>query len=178
MKVFVAILFLSLSSVASADHCRVRQNAVVVQDFAAVQFAVPIGVPVAQVTPAFYSYNATAQTYRPQVQAQSDDAKLFEEFLTWKKAREVSVRATGVETAVFKACSKCHAGPSPKVGFGILGDLTDADRIKAIGEVITGRMPKGGKLSPEEVGKVLGELSGAKDKPAAAVSPQVQGESK
>lgn len=172
MRVFVAILFLSLPSVASADHCRVRQNAVVVQDFAAVSFAVPIGVPVAQVTPAFYSYNATAAAYRPQVQAASNDA-LFQEFLEWR-AKRATVTAQAEPVSPFaQTCLKCHS--SGGTGFAhhdFSKPLTSDDKLAAIDAIVQGSMPPKRTLDPQVRADIVAELSKREKQVKAAVVPQ------
>lgn len=173
MRVIVAILFLLLPSFASADHCRVRQNAVVVQDFAAVSFAVPIGVPVAQVTPAFYSYNATAQAYQPRATAQSDDAKLFEEFIAWKASR---VQAASVPQSPFAAtCVKCHSqGGTGFAHHDFSKPLTSDDKLAAIDAIVQGTMPPKRTLDPQVRADIVAELSKREKQVKAAVVPEVK----
>jgi mono/diheme cytochrome c family protein len=180
----------------------VKQNAVVVQDFAAVSFAVPIGVPVAQVTPAFYSYNAAASAYHPRASANVANGlgyRDMEEYQTWSnraneddkfkawvewramKAKDAAVQSQAAIVSPFqKVCLSCHSqGGAGFAHHDFSKPLTADDRLDAIDAIVQGKMPKGRPLDPQVRADIVAELSKRETKvKAAVVPPQPQGESK
>lgn len=157
---------------------------VVRQQFVATNFAVPIGVTVAEVAPFFYSY--APQTYQPQAQQQplGDDA--MRALIREEIERVMGVRpqvqdqpppepqAYGdgpVPSALATACAKCHtpggAGSTPAaighLDLSNLSALTDDQRFAAIRSVLHAPgakpMPKGGKLESEQVAQIIDELT-------------------
>jgi len=174
MKYLVAFLFVAfvIAAVADARPRRSCAQKVVVQQaeqVAVATFALPVGVPVGQ-SQALYSLNAAAAAYQPSTSPSINPSTLdaeFAEFQAWRAAKastaastspSTEVRPTALPTFVYATCSKCHSGNAPKGGFSVLGELSDADRIKAAAQVLSGKMPKGKPLSPEDAGRVLSEL--------------------
>lgn len=163
----IAIL-LALASTAYAGDCRIQRNAAVVADFAVVPYAVPIGIPVAQVTPAFYSFQGAAQAYRQPAPAQPAADPEWAEFQAWKANRARAQAAT--VSALQQNCVKCHSeGGKGFAAFELPANPTAEQRIHMSQEVLAGRMPKGRKLSADDVGRVLGELLQVEDRPAKAI---------
>lgn len=61
-------------------------------------------------------------------------------------------------------CASCHGGTNAKATAALnLSDLANLDcetKLKMIRETVTGRMPKGAPLTAQELGDLIGELSG------------------
>lgn len=172
-------LGLCLESVALAA-CRVKAEAVVATNIVAVPVAVSIGLPVAEMAPYYYSYQATAP--QPAAVAVSETAVDEIAARVVEKLRLPSgggAAAAGPASAphlanrapaspkaislVAEKCAKCHAGSDPKGNLSLenLAALNCETRLQAVRAVLSEKMPKGGPpLSPEEAGKVLEELVG------------------
>lgn len=140
---------------AKADHCRVRNNAVVIQSTGAVvtPFAIPVAVPVQVVSPYAYQHaGARAQAVDPE----------YAEFLEWKKQRQAQVATQAVpQTLVAKNCLKCHTdNADAKASFDMSKPLDDKHKLAAIAAVMTGKMPKAKSLDPQVRADIVAELSG------------------
>jgi hypothetical protein len=139
--------------VAGAPPARVaRQEAALV----AVPFAVPVATPVAVVNPTgvFYAYSPLAAAYGA---ASDEHWREFEEFRRWKQSQQAMLPSAA--PAVSSTCLKCHAGPAAKGNFRLDQPLTADARIKAIREVIAGRMPKDKPLLAGEGSGLIAELA-------------------
>ncbi len=165
--------------------CRVQTKAVAA-NVVAVPVAVSLGVPVAEVAPYYYSYQASP----PQPLAAGDAAidEIAERVV--EKLRSPSaggLAAAGPASAphlnpaprasepppahlpaaslVAKRCATCHSGRDPKAGLSLenLTALNCETRLKAVRAVLSEKMPKGGPpLTADEAGRVLEELVGEK----------------
>lgn len=145
--------------VEAAPRCRNVERSVVVQKhvvvgagFTVVPFAVPVAVPVATVQSPTVLYSYTAPHTSPQT-TQATPEKL--------PAEVEALEATFIS----QKCAQCHGGEAPKAGLDLSdpSTLTPEQRLKAVARVVSDdadlRMPKGGTLSPGEIGRVLQELS-------------------
>jgi hypothetical protein len=141
---------------------------------------VSAGVPVAEVAPYYYSYQAAA----PQPAAFDVSEAAVDEIAARvvEKLRSPSgggAAAAGPASAphasdrtatsplpislVAGKCARCHGGSAPRGNLSLdnLATLDCETRLKAVRAVLSEKMPKGGPpLSPEEAGKVLEELAG------------------
>jgi mono/diheme cytochrome c family protein len=186
----IAILALITTFSAASNvnaSCRSKTIATTTTEISvAVPFAVPIGVPVATFAPYFYS---TQQFQSPVAVIQSQPATTTADLspvhpLTSNRARPTGVgRAQGGSSIESPAhptasqdpqraanssllathCATCHAGTSPKANFSLehLENLSSIDRLNAIRAVVSGKMPKGGQLTSDEIRAVVSELSSA-----------------
>lgn len=137
-------------------------------------FAVPVGVPVSPYAP--YAYSSSQQ----QQQAYAAPPRSAEDVLAERLAVKIAgklgltvqneVKALEKPTAFSQSCAKCHAKGDSALGKPELhfDQLTEAQRLKSIDAIVHDRMPKGGKLSPEQAGALIRELSA---KPKAADVP-------
>jgi mono/diheme cytochrome c family protein len=140
-----------------------------------VPFAVPVGVPVAPFAPYFYSYQQTLaapQTgyYQGRIGASgpmTPDDKTPPPDVTPPIPQSPSSypQASSVppppSSHVAMHCAACHGGQTPKAGLSLEHPetLNITDRLNAVHAVVTGRMPKGSRLSAEELQAVLAELA-------------------
>lgn len=99
------------------------------------QFAVPVGVPVAQVSPTLYSMRAYAAPSPSNVSRLSTDDQLLDrladKLLARLSQRESSVRSQAVgdpNTLFAQKCVRCHSGENPKGGLSLEGPLESLDR--------------------------------------------------
>jgi len=162
-----------------AGDRHVRRQAVHVQQAqsAPVAFAVPVGVPVAVVNTSqgLYSVGGYANQYDANrgdaepfdLGASEAELELLREFLEFKKARaQATAKAASL---VAQTCASCHK-PGGKglelSGIDLTGELDAATRLASIQAVTNGSMPKGGKLDPNQIGKLIQELSAS---PKAAI---------
>jgi hypothetical protein len=150
--------------------CRVKTVAVE-SSTVVVSAPVAIGVPVAQAAPYYYSYQAYAPqtSYEPgEATVEAIAARVVEKLRgpnstppQGAPSQPLGLRPTAV-SLVQQKCAVCHSGPQAKAGLR-LDNLTSLDcavRLKAIRAVLAEKMPKDGpRLTPEEAGKVLEELS-------------------
>ena len=183
MRTILALLLLAAPVL--ADNCRnqnVQQVVVADTGLTLVPFAVPIATPIASVVApgVMYSANVQAQAYSPQVAPQAAtkpsavDPAEWEAFLAWKASRPQAAAAPKPLSLISAKCQRCHTPGGEAVDKFNLTTANDAELRHAIGIVALGEMPppKVGKLSPEDVGKIIHELS---TKPAAgAVKAQVE----
>jgi mono/diheme cytochrome c family protein len=116
-----------------------------------VPFAVPVGVPVATLAPYFYSYQ--------QFQLKTPEPMPAPAATPTPPASSNPTAAAA--SVVLSRCASCHGGSAPKSELSLehVDRLTAAQRVKAIHEVITGNMPKGGRLSGDEMRAVINELA-------------------
>jgi mono/diheme cytochrome c family protein len=118
-----------------------------------VPFAVPVGVPVATFAPYFYSYQ----------QFQMKTPESTPALPATPTPPASSNLAAAAASVVFSRCASCHGGATPKAELSLehVDRLTAAQRVKAIHEVVVGNMPRGGKLSGDEMRAVVNELAAA-----------------
>jgi hypothetical protein len=64
---------------------------------------------------------------------------------------------------VTRRCAKCHSGDAPAAGLDVSRDLSDLERLAAIGRLLADdpakRMPKGIELDADERGLLIQELA-------------------
>jgi mono/diheme cytochrome c family protein len=148
--------------------CRVKTE-VVAANVVAVPVAVAIGVPVAEVAPYYYSYQATAAQPSPlaanDAAVEAIAARVVEKLRSpngGSAAAAGPASAPAALTLVAQKCAKCHGGSEPKGNLSLenLGLLDCATRLRAVRAVLSEKMPKGGpRLTADEAGKVLDELT-------------------
>jgi mono/diheme cytochrome c family protein len=145
--------------------CRVKTE-VVAANVVAVPVAVAIGVPVAEVAPYYYSYQATAA--QPSPLAANDAAvdaiaaRVVEKLRSPNGGSMAAAGPASAPTLVAQKCATCHGGSEPKGNLSLenLGLLDCATRLRAVRAVLSEKMPKGGpRLTADEAGKVLDELT-------------------
>jgi mono/diheme cytochrome c family protein len=135
-----------------------------------VPFAVPVGVPVAPFAPYFYSYQQVQErdarcdnfSFDPAPMPHQNNAPTSDSPPTNPSSNTVPKPLNPQAPSVIVAhCAVCHGGQNPKANFSLEHPetLSAADRLKAIQAVISGRMPKGNPLSPDEVRAVIAELA-------------------
>lgn len=184
MPVSAVVVSLASAQIVAAA-CRVEHKAAKT-NVVAVPVAVSLGVPVAEVAPYYYSYQAAA----PQSPERVASDAAIEEIAARVVEKLRSPSAGGLAAAspasapqsngvprssdpplgrlrggsvVADKCMRCHSGSEPKAGLSLenLATLNCETRLKAVRAVLSERMPKGGPpLTPEEAGKVLEELVG------------------
>jgi hypothetical protein len=131
------------------------------------QFAVPVAVPqyAAPVAPPSYVQYGTGYSTSS---TESLEDRIAAKVIQGLQATGTLRPAALPPTLVARSCSKCHSGPTPKgkLDLSDASKLAAADRLRAIRAVLaddeTQRMPpvtSGVKLSAEELGKLLQELS-------------------
>jgi hypothetical protein len=155
--------------------CRVKTKAVLEATafVAPVPLAISIGVPVAEVTPYYYSYSNYASQQTASIDVDALATKIAEKLAPpGGNGKDVPKPAPPnpseppkpvVQSLVAQKCAQCHSGPDPKGKLSLenVGSLDCATRLNAIRAVLSEKMPQGGpKLSPDEAGKVLEELAG------------------
>jgi hypothetical protein len=177
VSVAVLIVISVAGQLVAQAACRV-QTRTVAANVVAVPLAVTVGVPVAQVAPYYYSYQATAGS----AVSDSSDAVIAAKVVS--KLRQGAAPAALSEsspsaarapsatpappqaTLVSQKCAICHSGSAPKANLSLenISRLDCVARLKAVRAVLTEKMPKGGpRLTPEEAGKILEELTQASD---------------
>jgi mono/diheme cytochrome c family protein len=140
-----------------------------------IPFAVPVGVPVAPFAPYFYSYQAgqgreASGEARATVQGrEARDEGRVEEYpstatMTNAPPSPHAARLSPLERSsplVAAHCAACHGGAAPKanVSFESIEQLSIDNRWKAIRAIVSGRMPKGEQLSPDEIRALIEELT-------------------
>lgn len=139
-------------------------------------FAVPVSVPVSPYSA--YAYSSS----QAQVQAYSAPPRSAEDILAEHLAAKIADRL-GMQLAPAKAaapislfaktCAKCHAQGNPDLSKPQLleSELTEVQRLKAIRQLATGQMPKGGKISDQLRGDLITELSSV---PTIATEPKAE----
>ncbi len=177
MKQILSTLVIGLLLVGhSQGSCRVacHQQAVVaavVENIVAVPVAVPVGIPVASNPGYYYSYNPP-----PTVNVTIDTNSIADAVISRlnpnqnpgplrAEAKSLTAPAPPVaQTAVSAKCARCHSGETAKGGLNLsnLALLDCPTRMRAARAVLQERMPKDGKLTAEEAGQVLTELTADK----------------
>jgi len=165
---------------AAMAACRVKTRAVAVNTvaIAPVPLAVAIGVPVAEITPYYYSYSAYSAYSQPQPPTVDVDA------LATKLAEKLAAAGANggsgntsqplppnpnqpsklaPPSLIATKCAQCHSGLEPKGKLSLENPATHdcPTRLKAIRAILSEKMPQGGpRLTPDEAGKLLEELAG------------------
>lgn len=180
----VFIILHSSFRICSAGCVIQAQPAVAATGLVVTQFAVPVAVPQYAVPVApqsFVQYGGSAVMPQSAAQQSTSSNDTVEDRIAAKiLARLTSagvIKPEALPSVVSKACVQCHGGPVPKAGL----DLSDVrrigpdERLAAINRITADdaakRMPPAGsgvKLTPEEAGRLLHEISSA---PYAAQSP-------
>lgn len=192
MKRFALLTFASLvalcagfDSPSAQAKCRVRTKVVaqVVATQVAVPLAVAIGVPVAEVTPYYYSYAAYGgsstpnavdldaladkvaarlRTACPPPSGPTQNPTPTPQLPSSPPAPASSIKTSAV-SIIQQRCAVCHSQADPKGNLSLASPaaLDPASRLKAIRAVLSEKMPKDGPpLTPEEAGQALEELAG------------------
>lgn len=139
-------------------------------------FAVPVAVPVSPY--AAYAYSSS----QAQVQAYSAPPRSAEDVLADHLAAKIADRlglqlqpakAAAPASLFSRTCAKCHAQANADLGKPQLieAELTTDQRLKAIRQLATGQMPKGGKISDQVRGDLITELSSV---PTIANEPKAE----
>lgn len=139
--------------------------------------AVPFAVPVAM--PSYVQYSAyvasAASPYSSHVAATSTNGACL--VPAHGNADAARPQATAAKTASLVAahCGRCHGATQPKAGLDLTAALDDATRLKAIARVLADdpqlRMSKGEELGPDELGRLIQELSTRLAAEASEVPP-------
>ena len=161
--------------------CKVKVREKVVENVVAVPVAIAAGVPVAEVAPYQYSYQATygqpvvavdvhalakaiaAELKQPKLTPESADNRREDEAVAAERqlSSQRPSATSAVPSAVAQNCVKCHSGAAPKGKLDLtnLTALTCEQKLKAIRKVLAEEMPKDAKLDPDTAGAVLSELA-------------------
>lgn len=140
-------------------------------------FAVPVAVPIAPYSPYYYSSSQVQQTQYSKPPRSADD--ILAERIA-KKVAALMRSSDGVSTqseplTLFaQKCAVCHAEGDLEKGkpqLASLETLSDSQRLKAIAAVMSGVMPKGGKLTADEAAQLVKELSSKPKAPALEPKP-------
>lgn len=143
------LLWLALVSAATAQCRTYNYNS----QLAITPYAIPVAVPVATVTTnALYSYKEAAPANTGQLDAETVAA--LKELVKSHRPRQAP--AAGL---VSQRCAGCHTGGGQAVSHFDLNNATGEDLRNAIKAVANGSMPKGNKMSGDEIGKIVYELS-------------------
>lgn len=166
--------------------CRVKTQTIASEIVTPVPLAVSVGVPVAEVTPYYYSYSAYSAYSQPAPAVDVDAlaTKLAEKLTAsggtgggngpqpqpspaptpqpGPLSSPDPINKLEPQSLVAQKCAQCHSGLSPKANLALDNParLDCPTRLKAIRAVLSEKMPLGGKLTPDEAGKVLSELVG------------------
>ena len=126
-----------------------------------VPFAVPIGLPIATFAPYFYS----AAQFQPVRVSNPPPSAAGSAGATGATGSASALPSLDPEPRTLNPlaahCSSCHSGPSPKAGLALdhPDSLSLTDRLRAIRAVASGQMPKGTKLTDNEIRALIQELS-------------------
>ncbi len=168
MRPILALMGL-LTAILVAGHAPATDSSQVVTTF-----AVPVGVPVANLSSGYYSYGQTyQQQYAPQqTQAAVDEAlieKIVERVLQRMGNQQNTTQVVQPQahlSLVQTHCSKCHVGEEAKGAFSIEG-MDDSQRLHAIRMVLaddpTQRMPKNANIDADVRGLIIQELASTTD---------------
>lgn len=119
---------------------------------------------------AFGAYNPYHYAVGGHLQEEAVAEKIAQKVLA--KIQAAGVRAQEqpqpVNELLLTKCAKCHNGNDKKGGLDITAELDCETKLEAIRRVVLdpskeGHMPKNGALTPQEIGDLIGELSGVKD---------------
>lgn len=147
------------------------------------QFAVPVAVPQYAIPVAPQSYvqygggqiSPVPSGNQPTGTNDTAEDRIAAKILARLTSAGV-IKPEAIPSLVSKTCAGCHSGPQPKAGLNLsdLRTLSPDAKLKSIGRVLADdelqRMPpatSGKKLSAEDIGRLLQELSAAR-LPAAA----------
>ena len=179
-RVLIAIIALAMLPSPSPAACRVKTKVVaqIVATQVAVPLAVAVGVPVAEVTPYYYSYAAYAggasqttvdlDALADKVAARLRTACSPPNGPTPNPAPTPTPAAatspkTSAASIVQQRCAVCHSQSDPKGNLSLVNPaaLDPTSRLKAIRAVLSEKMPKDGPpLTADEAGQALEELAG------------------
>ena len=180
-RVLLQIIGVAMLPPTAGAACRVRTKVVtqvVETQVAAVPLAVAIGVPVAAVTPYYYSYAAYSGPSQTTVDLDALADKVAARLRAacppptngpnqnptpTPTAGAASPTKTSAASVVQQRCAVCHTQTDPKGKLSLVNPaaLDPASRLKAIRAVLSEKMPKDGPpLTPEEAGQALEELAG------------------
>jgi hypothetical protein len=180
LAVVVAISNASLHAACRQQRVRNVQHHHAAETKFAVPFAVPVAVPVAVVSPYFYGYSqyedrGARDVGREAANQKSSPLDPHSSSLTQRQYEDRGARDVGRAEANLKSssldprsssllarhCVTCHGGPSPQGQLSLerVEKLSLAERLAAIREVLSRRMPKGGRLSDEQLHGIVEELS-------------------
>lgn len=140
-------------------------------------FAVPVAVPIAPYSPYYYSSSQVQQTQYSKPPRSADDIlaeRIAKKVAALMRSGNESPVPSGPPTLFAQKCALCHAQGDPEKGkpqLASLETLSDSQRLKAISAVMSGEMPKGGKLSADEAAQLVKELSFKPKAPAAEPIP-------
>lgn len=173
MKLVLAVVFAFFAAVAlEATECRrvvrVQQQAVVVQHQAIVATPIVAAVfaPVAVTVPT-YSIGYAPAAPDPNVQQLVAEIKQLRAQVQALTAvpQALKKEAIGEHPAVAvmrNKCANCHGAAAKEKGGGFalfdgasFAKLTDKQALNLARNVYSGRMPKNGKLTDEEVGQIM-----------------------
>ena len=175
MKTIAVLIGLLLCGSVASATCRVTTSRAAVIHAASanvvVQFAVPVAVPVASYAPYWYATNhAQFAPYGAPVSHEASRSSPSSPTATaTDSGRDATLSqsqpATKPETApvsILQAkCLKCHSGPAAKHELDLSdpAKLSSDLRLNAIRQVVSEKMPQGSKLTAEETGRLIEELS-------------------
>jgi hypothetical protein len=165
---------------ASVDAgCRVACKQVVQEQFVALATAIPAGIPVGQYGATTYSYDARPVNVTVNLNTDAIAEAVANKLLGPATKTPIPAPTSGPPQspappqaktapspgAVTTHCAKCHAAGVNATAFAKfnatnLAALTCEQRMAAARAVLSEKMPKGAKLTPEEAGDVLTELIG------------------
>ncbi len=178
LLVYLIIASFAIAAVAQATECRrvVRVQQAVVQHVAVTPVVAAVFAPVAVTVPAYsIGYAAPAPVPDPVIQqllTENKNLSLRVEALT---AQVQSMTAGGPQALKKEAvgehpavpilknkCASCHGAAAKEKGGGFVlmdgqafAPMTDLQLLNIARNVFSGRMPKNGKLTDEEVGLIM-----------------------
>lgn len=185
-RTLVFLLISACTTAVSADNfhrrnsfVQVRQDGfVVVNGVPYVPYAVPVGVPVANLSQATYSLDATQYTapkydHSARASTSDDETKvllraLIAEVRAMKTGSAVQATEAGPNTAppeivlsdvLNTACMRCHSGTSPKGKTRFDLDLTPALRLAMLHRAQAGDMPPDKPLTGEQMGSFVQQMT-------------------
>lgn len=180
-RLLIALLLVALATGlfwpdANAGHH--KQVVVQKQVFVATPIAVPVGVPVAPYSGVYYEQTNKVAAPPPK----SAEEIFADKVLAIIEAKQSGhVNALGKITEFGQHCASCHTSAAAeqfqdgRPVFGSLAALTNEQRLGAIAAAASGAMPKGKKLTPDQLGNLILELS-AKAEPEVPPDPSPKGE--
>lgn len=129
------------------------------------QFAVPVAVPVSPYSPYYYSSSQVQQKQYAAPPRSAEDIlaeRIAKKVAAYMRSPEGTASASALPTLFSQKCALCHAEGDAEKGkpqLTTLEALSDQQRLKAIAAVMSGAMPKGGKLTADEAAQIVKELS-------------------
>lgn len=160
-----------------------HQAVAIANNFVVTQFAIPVGVPVAQTS--YVQYGSATVGYGAPVQSSVVAAPVGDPVCQTCPNVAPNCHAGGcvkpapqpdpapppspptppapAATLLQKNCASCHSGGAAKAGFRVDLPLTCEQKLSAIGALLNDdpahRMPKGTSLDAGTLGKLIQELS-------------------